>query len=229
MLMRQDKDEIAVSDSAEAVCPDPLRSGLAWHAAGEYDLAVADYSEAIARDPGHAIAYFCRGDAWRDKGEFGRAVDAYSEAIRLDPRYAAAYNNRGLVWHRTREYGRALTDLTQAAHLGPGEAWPHNNLAWLWATCPDPGFRDGTRAVRSATLACELSGWRDWCAMETLAAAHAEAGDFPAAVKWQEKAQVLYTDAKYKEQGLARLALYKAKKPYRETDEPERRPALPLE
>jgi hypothetical protein len=53
--------------------------------------------------------------------------------------------------------------------------------------------------------------------LATLAAAFAEAGDFDSAVKWQEKAQALYWDAHDKEQGLARLILYHAKKPYRET------------
>ena len=45
--------------------------------------------------------------------------------------------------------------------------------------------------------------------LDTLAAASAEAGDFDAAVKWQEKVQGLYWDALDKEHGLARLTLYR--------------------
>ncbi len=58
--------------------------------------------------------------------------------------------------------------------------------------------------------------------LSTLAAASAEAGNFDSAVKWQERAQGLYWDAIDKEHRLARLTLYRAKKPYRETPGSER-------
>lgn len=53
--------------------------------------------------------------------------------------------------------------------------------------------------------------------LDTLAAADAEAGDFDSAVKWQAKAIALETDPKEKADFAARLALYKDRKPYRET------------
>ena len=53
--------------------------------------------------------------------------------------------------------------------------------------------------------------------LDTLAAAYAETGDFDAAVKWQTKANALFTDGKDKTDGEARLKLYQEKKPYRET------------
>jgi hypothetical protein len=62
---------------------------------------------------------------------------------------------------------------------------------------------------------CELDGWDRWNHVDTLAAAYAEAGDFPNAVKWEEKAIELAPD---KSQGKLRahLDLFKADKPYRE-------------
>jgi hypothetical protein len=62
-----------------------------------------------------------------------------------------------------------------------------------------------------------LSGWKDAYAMGTLAAAFAEAGDFDAAVQWQGRANGLYFDGKDKAEGEARLKLYRAKTPDRET------------
>ena len=41
--------------------------------------------------------------------------------------------------------------------------------------------------VGYATTACELTPWKDWHALNSLAAAYAEAGKFTNAVKWQEK------------------------------------------
>jgi hypothetical protein len=92
------------------------------------------------------------------------------------------------------------------------------NRAWLWATCPDARYRDGKRAVESATRACELSEWKDAVFIDSLAAANAEAGDFEAAVKWQSKANELYPAAEDKKQEEERLKLYREKKPYRETN-----------
>ena len=79
----------------------------------------------------------------------------------------------------------------------------------------DAKVRDGKRAVESATKACELSEWQDAFHLGTLAAAYAETGDFDTAVKWQTKANALYTEADDTRKGEARLKLYQAKKRYR--------------
>ena len=71
---------------------------------------------------------------------------------------------------------------------------------------------------KDARQACELTKWREANALDTLAAAYAAAGDFAEAVRWQEKA--LEDSAFAKTNGArarARLALYRAGKPYRMT------------
>ena len=64
--------------------------------------------------------------------------------------------------------------------------------------------------------ACELSEWKAANDIGTLAAAYAEAVDFDSAVKWQTKANALYTDAKDRTKGQEWLKLYQEKKPCRE-------------
>jgi hypothetical protein len=61
-----------------------------------------------------------------------------------------------------------------------------------------------------------LSAWKDPEAIDTLAAACAEAGDFDASVNWQTKAIELFPDEKKKEDCRFRLKLYQGRKPYRE-------------
>ena len=67
----------------------------------------------------------------------------------------------------------------------------YNQIAWIWATSPDATIRNGTRAIEFATRCCELGHWKEHGHMDTLAAAYAEASDFPKAIYWIEKAITL--------------------------------------
>ena len=91
-------------------------------------------------------------------------------------------------------------------------------LARIRATCPDGIWRDGKGAVEFATRACELTAWKETSSLDMLAAAYAETGEFDKAVRWQEKANMQYTDADERRKGEERLKLYKEKKPYRQTE-----------
>ena len=193
--------------------------GIAWNAKGEYDQAIADFDQAIRLDPKLAVAYFNRGLARNAKGEYDKAIADYDQAIRLDPKLAVAYLNRGLARNAKGEYDQAIADCDQAIRLDPKFAEAYNNRAWLWATCPDEKYRDGKKALESATRACELTDWKEAYHLDTLAAAYAECGDFAHAIEYQEKAQGLYKDEKDREKGRDRLALYREKKPYRDVPE----------
>ena len=65
----------------------------------------------------------------------------------------------------------------------------------------------------AATKACELTLWNEPPLLDTLAAAHAEVGNFAEAVKWAEKAVALAKKSKRAEFE-SRLQLYREGKPY---------------
>lgn len=213
----------AIADHNEAIRLNPTFSlafmdrGLAWSQKKDYENAIADYNEAIRLDPNDASAFICRGWVGSQKKDYDKAIADYDEAIRIEPKYALAFSNRGIA-RSNREYEKAIVDYSEAIRIDPKFASAYNSLGWLWATCPERKYRDGKKAVESATRACELSEWKNAYRLETLAAAYAEAGDFDNAVEWQEKAIKFYADADARKKGEERLKLYKDKKPYRETD-----------
>jgi tetratricopeptide (TPR) repeat protein len=194
-----------------------LRRGTLWQANSEVDRAIADFSEAIRLDLKSALAFNSRGHAWLEKDEYEKASNDFDEAIKFDPKLAAAFNGRGAIWKHKKAFDKASNDFDEAIRLDPSSAPAHNNRAWLLATCPNSELRDGKKAVESATRACELAKWKDGGYLDTLAAASAEAGDFTGAVKWQENAITLLSDPMLRGEYRARLALYRAKTPYRES------------
>jgi tetratricopeptide (TPR) repeat protein len=181
-----------------------------------YDAALKDYNEAIRLESDSAAWFVQRGTAWEAKKEYGQAMKDYNEAVRLDPRYVYAFNNRGNVWAVRKEYDKALKDYDEVVRLAPRYEFGYCNRAWLRATCPDAKYRNGRKAVESARMACDLTGWKDANTLDTLAAAYAEFGKFDEAVRWQMRSLELLGPAKktatdYQQ----RLKLYLERKPYR--------------
>ena len=93
-----------------------------------------------------------------------------------------------------------------------------NNLAWLLATCPVPSVRNGADAVDCGEKLCRLTGFREAMFVGTLAAAYAEAGRFPEAVKTGEQARTLAEKAGNKslaDRNAELLEIYRQGKPFR--------------
>jgi tetratricopeptide (TPR) repeat protein len=148
-------------------------------------------------------------------GRFTKVIDAGGESAVL----SSALTNRGLVEGRRGNWQRAIDDYREALRLQPNLASAHNNLAWLLATCPVDALRNGQEAVEHATFACEATGWSKLNCVGTLAAAYAEVGDFPQAVRLQQRvlADPAYRQ-KYGEATVAdRLRLYEQGLPCRES------------
>jgi tetratricopeptide (TPR) repeat protein len=51
----------------------------------EYELAMADYDEALRLDPKNSGAYGGRGNVWYSRQQYDRALADYDEAIRRNP------------------------------------------------------------------------------------------------------------------------------------------------
>lgn len=95
---------------------------------------------------------------------------------------------------KLRNSKRAMAFYKSAAQVGPNNAVVLNNVAWHLATCPEKDLRDGKMAVQHAERAVQLSRQQEPGYLDTLAAAHAEAGDFDSAIVVALKAIKLAQD-----------------------------------
>lgn len=90
--------------------------------AGNDQLAVQYFTQAIAADPNYALAYGNRGAAYTNLDMLDLALADLDTAIRLDPNEAYFFRNRGTVHRRQGRCEAAVNDQTEALRLEPGNA-----------------------------------------------------------------------------------------------------------
>ena len=211
----------AMADYSAVIEQDP-EFDWAYHVRGwihyrrmDYDKALADYNRAIKIVPTESVFYRDRANVAFIRKNYDEAITDYSKSIELEPTYNVPWNMRGRTWEAKKEYAKAVADYEKAAELAgkqPYYASYYTAIAMLRAACPEATVRDGKKALEAAKKAYELSKGANELA--TLAAAHAELGEFDKAVEWQTRAIEAAPKA-LEEQYRPRLKLYEDKKPYR--------------
>lgn len=179
--------------------------------------AIQDFSEAIHRAPESIDGYVNRGGSYVTLGEFDKAIVDLNRAVQLDPRDSASYYYRGLAYEGKKNHQAALADFSKANEFSPRDPEFLNWIAWLRATSPHDDVRNGKEALTPGLKACELTNFKTAEYLDTLAAAYAENGDFDQAIRYLTKALGMKINSSDRKEFQQRLALYHARKPYRET------------
>lgn len=185
-----------------------------------YDRAIDWFNQALHRHVPRSTAariHGLRGEAYLGKGATGSALADFERAVAFAPKEIGGYIGRAKVHEKTGNFKAAASEYARAVDLAPDSAHALNDLAWFKATTPASALRDGPGAVRASTKACELTRWRDPFLIDTLAAAHAEAGDFKQAVLRQEQAIKMRSTLPDDRKGMEdRLGLYRRGQAYRD-------------
>ena len=183
---------------------------------GKVDEAIAQYQDALRVDPDFAPAHVNLGSALLSD-RLDEAIFHFQQAVQINPSNAKAEDNLGNAFVQKGEPGEAILHFQKAIQLDPADPWAVNNLAWLLATCPDPAFRDGSRAVELARQASGLAGEDNPIVLHTLAAALAESGKFSEAVETAQHALSLagaQSNTNLVGQIELELKLYKSGRPF---------------
>ncbi len=202
--------------------------GIALARRGNLDEAMTCFRKALEIQPNHADARYNLGLALAHCGQFDEAIAQLQKAVEIKPDYAKAHKNLGVALTSRGQIDKAIAHYHKALEIKPDYTEVHNNLAWLQATCSAATLRNGAEAVAHARRADQLCGGRQPEVLDTLAAAYAEAGRFPEALATVRKALELAQQQNNKALAdtlRARMALYEAGKPYRQTPLPST-PAL---
>ena len=154
-----------------------------------------------------------------------QAIKIFDQVIKTNQDYWEAYRLRGDTRLGLGDHENAIKDFESALEFAPEAESDRsgilNNLSWVLSTTPNDALRDGKRALEYAIEACKLTDYKAPHILSTLAAAHAEVGEFDQAVEWSQKGVELAreTNAAQLEQLESELKSYQEKKPWREKTE----------
>jgi tetratricopeptide (TPR) repeat protein len=119
---------IGSGDESDAdLVSDYVSRGNAHADRQDFDQAIADYGEALRRNPTGAALYYDRAAVWRLKGDYDKAIADYDRAIAINPRYEDAFVNRGIAYAGRGDADRAISDFTTALMLDAGDAAAYRN------------------------------------------------------------------------------------------------------
>ncbi len=182
--------------------------------ANDLPSALEDYQRALDRNPKLIAAQIGISRVCHLLGRWEEAADHFSAAMALDPTNANIVCSRGDLLADMGRYRDALADYARTIELNPEFAHAYRNGAWLLATCPNEEFRDAENAILGAKQALEFDYGDRHVALDTLAAALANAGQFEEAMATQQEAlELAPADAKIAY--LSRLQLYQDEQPFR--------------
>ncbi len=152
---------------------------------GETAAALEPLSAAVLYAPEDAGIRFQLAETLRRSDRPGDALLHYRKAVELEPPAELARFREAQVLADLGRYSDAKDRLEEGLALAPRSSLLALALARLLASAPDLSVRDGRRAVEILESAPIRRSLRSY---ETLAMAHAEAGDCDRAVEWQSQA-----------------------------------------
>jgi tetratricopeptide (TPR) repeat protein len=127
-----------------------LDRGMMFANRGDYELAIADYNEALRLEPNLSYAYILRGIAYREMKNIRDAFYSFVQAVELNPNDAEVYVWLGLVLQDMGELNDAIMVFSQAIRLNPNIAryYFFRGSAYVFKGDINSGIADLDQSIR---------------------------------------------------------------------------------
>ena len=182
---------------------------------GRYSQAIADLRRLMRNDADNTDLQLRIATLLLEDGRPLKAIDAFDEVIERHPDHWLARRSRADSMLGVGRHDEAIKEYERVLEQKPDESGALNNLSWVLATSTVDELRDGQRSLELAQKACEVTEYKLPHVISTLAAAHAELGNFEQAIEWSTKAVEL-ENPDHQEQLELELESYRNDKPWRE-------------
>ena len=180
-----------------------------------------DYcAQAVQTNPGRATLRNNLGIVLAELGRYNEATDEFANAVKLNSDYAAPQFQTGKVRLKQGRDAEALPYFQAALQIEPNNYAMLIFVARVLAADENLPGRNGAEAVALAARVNRMTAQPQPVALDTLAMAWAEAGDFDQAQQFQQQAIGLVEAAGQNADAAAlqqRLELYKNHQPWRES------------
>jgi tetratricopeptide (TPR) repeat protein len=155
---------------------------------GKVDEAILHFQNTVQIRPAFAQARNNLGGLLLQKGQVDEAIPHLQKALQINPNYGKAHINLANAFMQKGREDQAIVHFQNALQIDPANMEVQNNLAWLLATSAQASLRNGRKAVELARQANARTSGNNLLLLNTLAAALAEAGQFPEAVETARRA-----------------------------------------
>ncbi len=186
---------------------------------GRTNEAEAHFRTVLRLEPSSSLAYYNLAIFLGSQQRSDEADEYFVKAAGMEPALFQVHTQWAAHLLRSARPAQALGVLQRALPRFPESPPLLDLLARLLAAHPDDRLRNGGQAIMLAEKASQLTEQRDPRHLDTLAAAQAEAGLFPAAVATLERALELVAGeraARLRAGLQSRLELYRRMTPFRD-------------
>jgi tetratricopeptide (TPR) repeat protein len=187
--------------------------------AGKSSEGLRHLNVALSIDPAHTVTLANHGVLLNAAGQREKALAELQQAVSQAPHSLIARAALAELFVQADRTAEAAREYRAGLSAHPDWWEGHRALAYLLATDDDAGVRRGAEAVALAERLCAATNHRDPAALEALAAARAETGQFDGAVTAQSQAIALWRSVNQPNRLAAaerRLEMYRQSRPWRE-------------
>ena len=186
-------------------------------------LAIERFEECLALGFDNAQLHYELAETYRHMHRPDMAAKHARLAIDRNPNHAWAFWTLAVCQSQVGQLQAAVATFEKGLAVSPQDVYLLGSFARLLATCPDDAIRDGRRAVELAEEASAIGPSPSIALLDTLAAAHAEVGQFENAVRFAQQAVDVARalgDVQAAEAIGRHVTLYKRRAPLRESHRP---------